>query len=96
MDSRLQVIAQRELARRLREVPMPNDHYAHQRRGAVVLLNARTGAILAAASHPSPPAATTRWDRVAFAETWPYLDPFRFTPGRDWTAMPRRAPPSSW
>ncbi len=92
LESRLQAIAQRELERRLREVAGANDPYGKQRRGAVVLLDAASGAILATANHPGPPAGTTAWDRAAFALTWPELDPFRYTP---WQGLDAHATPGS-
>ncbi|MBU0498709.1 MAG: hypothetical protein KJ558_11220 [Gammaproteobacteria bacterium] len=80
LDGKLQAVAQAELERRLKEVAVRNPDDAIERRAAVVILDAQSGAILAAANHPSPPAHTRRWDRAAFSVTWPNRDPFRFTP----------------
>lgn len=92
LDSRLQALAQAELNRKLNELADPGDPGASARRGAVVLLDPWSGAILAAASHPQPPSGTHRWDRAAFAVNWPNLDPFRFTP---WQGLDNHSAPGS-
>jgi len=92
LESRLQRIAQTELIQRIDEVKGNQDPYAERRRGALVVLDAANGDILAAAAHPTPPAGTRHWDRAAFALTWPDLDPFRFTP---WQGLDAHATPGS-
>lgn len=92
LDSKLQAIAQAELERRLGEEWGAGDAFHNERRGAVVMLDARTGAVLAAANHPSPPDGTSLWDRAAFSVTWPNRDPFRFNP---WQGLDAHATPGS-
>ncbi|MBU0500067.1 MAG: hypothetical protein KJ558_04185 [Gammaproteobacteria bacterium] len=92
LDGRLQAIAQAELERKLKDLADPRDPDARERRAAVVLLDPRSGAILAAAGHPQPPSGTHRWDRAAFEVIWPNLDPFRFTP---WQGLDNHSAPGS-
>lgn len=92
LDSKLQTVAQTELERRLGEEWGAGDAYRNERRGAVVVLDARSGAVLAAANHPSPPDGTGIWDRAAFSVTWPNRDPFRFNP---WQGLDAHVTPGS-
>jgi len=75
LDSRLQALAQQHLQQ---EIPKlgKNKQFAQKRRAAVVLMNPTTGAILAAANYPNPPAGIHRWDRISFSKLYPNRDPF--------------------
>lgn len=52
-----------------------SDRFGEERKGAVVVLDADTGAILAVANHPLPPNDARPWDYAAFAYTNPLRDP---------------------
>ncbi len=75
LDSRLQQIAQKNLQQ---EMPLmgSNAEFARKRRAAVVLMNPRTGAILAAANYPNPPQGIHHWDRISYSRLYPNSDPF--------------------
>ncbi len=88
LDSPLQDIAQKEL----KNFSQRFKKNTKKRRAAVVILDAKTGAILAAANIPSPVYALPHWDRTAFAVTWPDRDPFRFTP---WQGLSVHSTPGS-
>ena len=69
-DAALQKIALRNLEKQIQEL-WENDKYSNQRRGAVVMLDANTGEILAAASYPRLKAGVHPWDLRAFAIHYP-------------------------
>ncbi|MCK5902054.1 MAG: hypothetical protein KAG28_02805 [Cocleimonas sp.] len=75
LNSQLQQLAQKHLEKQL-PLMGKNATYARQRRAAVVLLNPNTGAILAAANMPKPPAGIHRWDRISYSRLYPNRDPF--------------------
>ena len=75
LDSRLQALAQKHLQKEMPKLGK-NKEFAQKRRAAVVLMNPTTGAILAAANYPNPPAGIHRWDRISFSQLYPNRDPF--------------------
>ncbi|MGE5145974.1 MAG: penicillin-binding transpeptidase domain-containing protein, partial [Candidatus Eiseniibacteriota bacterium] len=52
-----------------------NDPYAAERKGSVVVIDADSGAILAAAGYPTVPQGATPWDYASFATSFPLRDP---------------------
>ena len=52
-----------------------NDRWAAERKGALVVLDAEDGAILAVAGHPTVPLGVHPWDYAAFSTTYPLRDP---------------------
>jgi cell division protein FtsI/penicillin-binding protein 2 len=92
LESGLQRIADQELARQLQEAERRGGGLHALRRGAVVVLDVASGAILAAAGRPLPPPDSHRWDRRAFAANWPQRDPFRFVP---WQGLDSHSAPGS-
>ena len=72
LDSQWQKIAQDTLHQR------PNPKAGQK--AALVVLNPKSGAILAAASTPTPPADVHPWDRASFSLQYPNHDPFQFLP----------------
>lgn len=80
LDSRLQRVAQQLLREGVDELfPLDTDRYALQRRAAMVVLNGRSGAILAVAGLPQAPQQghLEDWDLAAFARRYPAQDPLR-------------------
>jgi cell division protein FtsI/penicillin-binding protein 2 len=53
----------------------PNDPHPNERKGSVVVIDADTGAILAAAGYPTVPQGATPWDYASFATSFPLRDP---------------------
>ena len=53
----------------------PNDPHAAERKGSVVVIDADSGAILAAAGYPTVPQGATPWDYASFATAFPLRDP---------------------
>lgn len=49
-------------------------------RTALVVINPNNGAVLAAASTPTPPAGVHAWDRATYSKLHPEKDPFQFVP----------------
>ena len=78
LDSRLQQIAQDKLEQGIKKRPSP------YRRAAVVMLNAETGEMLAAANYPNPKQGVHEWDRNVISLLYPDKDPYRFNP---WQGM---------
>lgn len=78
LDSRLQQITQDKLEQGIKKRPSP------YRRAAVVMLNAETGEILAAANYPNPKQGVHPWDRNVISLLYPDNDPYRFNP---WQGM---------
>ncbi|GAB6141929.1 hypothetical protein JCM14076_26580 [Methylosoma difficile] len=82
LDSHLQDIANKALSAGLKNVhtSMKDDPYQYVRRGALLVLDADTGDILAASSFPQPPEnvawAEKTWDKAAFYKHYEQLDPF--------------------
>lgn len=70
----------------------PDDEYAEERRGGLVMLDADTGAILAAASYPQPPAGVHPWDVASFARVYPLKNPVQV---RGWQGLDRHNAPGS-
>lgn len=54
----------------------PADPFAHLRRGALTVIDPDSGAILAAAAWPPPPAGLDLWSVTAFSHRNPAVDPF--------------------
>lgn len=94
IDERFQAAAVESLRENLqRFFPEPeNDPFQSARRAAVVLLNANTGAILAAASHPAPPVGVHPWDLAAFAKVYPVANPMVI---RGWQGVDAQNAPGS-
>ncbi len=65
---------------------------ATQRKGALVVLDADTGAILAAASQPTVPRGARPWDLSSFATAYPLRDP---TSVLAWEVIDRHNTPGS-
>jgi len=71
IDSRIQAIAQQTLRHHVNQMCMLDkknrkQKYCNKRKASVVILNATTGAILAAANHPLPPKNIHPWDLLTF------------------------------
>jgi cell division protein FtsI/penicillin-binding protein 2 len=75
LNANVQKLAYKHLQQELKQVD-PKGVFNKQRRAAVVLINPKTGAVLAAANYPNPPADVHRWDRLSFSKLYPTLDPF--------------------
>lgn len=76
LDAALQKTAYKHLQRELKQKIDPKGRFNKQRRASVVLINPKTGAVLAAANYPNPPADVHRWDRLSFSKLYPTRDPF--------------------
>jgi cell division protein FtsI/penicillin-binding protein 2 len=93
IDSRLQARAQQVLQEKLSTFfPASRDKYTDIRKGAVIILDADTGAILAAAGTPIPPPDTHPWDIVSFARTYPLKNPMVL---RAWKGLDKHNAPGS-
>ena len=93
IDSRLQARAQKVLEEKLSTFfPASRDEYTDVRKGAVIILDADTGAILAAAGTPVPPPDTHPWDIVSFAKTYPLKNPMVI---RAWKGLDKHNAPGS-
>ncbi|KPA15724.1 penicillin-binding protein transpeptidase, partial [Candidatus Magnetomorum sp. HK-1] len=71
INSHIQAIAQQTLRHHINQMCMRDKKYGKkkyckQRKASVVILNAKTGAILAAANHPLPPKNIHPWDLLTF------------------------------
>jgi len=71
INSRIQAIAQKTLNHHVNQMCRRDKKYrkkqfCKQRKASVVILNAKTGAILAAANHPLPPKNIHPWDLQTF------------------------------
>ena len=75
LESHLQALAQKHMQQEISHLG-ENTAYAQQRRASVVLMNPKTGGILAAANYPNPPAGIHHWDRLSFSRLYPNRDPF--------------------
>jgi cell division protein FtsI/penicillin-binding protein 2 len=53
----------------------PTDPHAAERKASLVVIDADTGAILAAAGYPTVPEGATAWDYASFATSFPLRDP---------------------
>jgi cell division protein FtsI/penicillin-binding protein 2 len=53
----------------------PNDPHAAERKASLVVIDADSGAILAAAGYPAVPEGATPWDYASFATSYPLRDP---------------------
>jgi len=76
LNADLQKMAYKHLQQELKQKIDPQGRFNQQRRAAVVLIQPKTGAILAAANYPNPPADVHRWDRLSFSKLYPTRDPF--------------------
>lgn len=78
LDSTLQRVAQQVLTNGIKQ--LANDTYQNVRRGAIVVLDADNGDILASASFPQPPTGVDwskkAWDKAVFSSRYAQLDPF--------------------
>ena len=95
IDSRIQQVAQTALSRKLIELYSTKDPYSLERRAALIVMNADSGAIVAAAGLPAVPdlAQLSHWDLAAFAKVYPDRDPLRV---RAWQeALDRHNAPGS-
>jgi cell division protein FtsI/penicillin-binding protein 2 len=75
LNSDMQRLVHQHLGEELKKVD-PDGRYTDERRAAVVLMEPRTGAVLAAANYPTPPQNVNRWDRLSFSKLYPARDPF--------------------
>jgi len=91
IDGGLQAIAQETLEKHI-AARFGADEFADDRRAALVLLDADTGAILAAATHPRPPENVHPWDLAAFAKVYPVRNPMLV---RGWQGLDENAAPGS-
>ena len=91
IDYKLQNIVKTALETQIQEL-WKNDKYAELRRGAVVLLDADTGEILAAFSYPKLQAGVNSWDLKAFATYYPSKSLQVFRP---WKGIDRHNAPGS-
>ncbi|MDM8523641.1 penicillin-binding transpeptidase domain-containing protein [Desulfococcaceae bacterium HSG8] len=91
LDSRKQTLARESLTRRI-DTLWPNDKYSDRRRGALIILDADTGAILAAATHPVPPSGVHPWDLSSFGKVYPLKNPMLM---RGWQGADRHNAPGS-
>ncbi|MGE0083471.1 MAG: penicillin-binding transpeptidase domain-containing protein [Desulfococcaceae bacterium] len=73
IDSRIQQAAQKALKKKIDEFHT----YADDRKAAVIVLNAETGAILAAAGYPLPPLGVHPWDLASFAKVYSIKNPMQ-------------------
>ena len=73
IDSRMQEAAQRAIEWGIER--FKNDRWAGERKSALVVLDADTGAILAAGNHPVVPVGLHPWDYASFSATYPLRDP---------------------
>ncbi|MEE8444639.1 MAG: penicillin-binding transpeptidase domain-containing protein, partial [Alphaproteobacteria bacterium] len=74
IDARVQTATQEALTWGLKRFPKAG-RFVNERKGAVVVMNADTGAILAAASYPTLLPGSLPWDYASFATTYPLRDP---------------------
>ncbi|MDJ0948120.1 MAG: penicillin-binding transpeptidase domain-containing protein [Alphaproteobacteria bacterium] len=72
--ARHQAAAQEALAWGMARFP-DDDQWAGERKGALVVLDAETGAILAAANYPFVPEGVHPWDYASFSQAFPLRDP---------------------
>lgn len=77
IDSRYQSIAQETVNHYLGNVfpKMSGNRFANERKNAVVILDADTGALLAVAGWPLPPRGANAWDYTSYAVEKPMRDP---------------------
>lgn len=68
------------------------DPYENDRRACVVILDASTGAILAAAQHPIPPPDVHPWDIASFRKIYHQKDPMLM---RAWQGLDKHNAPGS-
>jgi cell division protein FtsI/penicillin-binding protein 2 len=90
-DGHIQKVAQQVLLDRIKHY-WPTSRHADERRAAVVILDADSGAILAAAGHPSPPVGAHPWDLVSFAKVYPVKSPLIV---RAWQGLDKHCAPGS-
>ncbi len=88
IDSRIQEAAQKALEKKIREFHTHMD----DRKAAVVVLNAETGAIVAAAGYPLPPMGVHPWDLASFAKVYPMKNPMQV---RGWQGVDKDYMPGS-
>jgi cell division protein FtsI/penicillin-binding protein 2 len=94
LDTRLMVPAQEALEAQLERMGLMRDRFADERRAALVVLDAKDGAIRAAATWPPAPVAEgiNAWDRAAFSKVYPLRDPFKTSA---WQMVDRHNAPGS-
>lgn len=73
IDAKLQRLAHEAVAWGIER--FKNDRWARDRKSALVVLDADTGAILAVAAEPSIPPGLSDWDLPSFAAAFPLRDP---------------------
>ncbi len=74
VDSRYQAAAQEALDWGMARFAK-NDRWAGERKGGLIVLDAKSGAILAAANHPIMPLGVHPWDYASFSTAFPLRDP---------------------
>ncbi len=94
IDSRIQAIAQSTVNYYLGTVfpKMSGNRFADQRKNAVVILDADTGALLAVAGWPLPPRDASAWDYTSFGVERPLRDPMSIFA---WEVIDRHNTPGS-
>ena len=93
INSKFQTIAQQTLEKKINEYwPETKDVYSVERRGAVVIVNAKTGAILASANHPVPPPGVHPWDIASFNKLYHKKSPLFV---RGWQGLDKNNAPGS-
>lgn len=92
IDDSLQHAANEALQAKIHEFWDGADKYANERRGALVVIDASTGAILAAANYPQVPKGVHPWDIAAVSRVYhsqSYLTP------RTWQGLDKNNEPGS-
>ena len=74
IESRMQRAAQEAINWGIGRFPK-NSKFSKERKAAMILLDADTGAILAVAGHPVAPSGARPWDYASYAATRPLQDP---------------------
>lgn len=92
IEAGIQEKAQRVLEKRITEFWPADSHYGEERRGALVVLDVDTGAILAVAGYPQPPPGTHPWDLLSFARVYPVKNPLIV---RAWQGLDEHCAPGS-
>ena len=97
INSRIQAIAQQTLNHHVNQMCLLDQkkrqkQYCHQRKASVVILNAKTGAILAAANHPLPPPNIQPWDLRTFDRFFSKNNPMTL---QAWQGIGRHSAPGS-
>lgn len=74
IDSRYQAAAQEAIEWGMARFPK-KDRWARERKGGMVAIDAKTGAVLAVANYPIVPVGVHPWDVASFSSAFPLRDP---------------------